>query len=166
MSSADQYVEISKYKYPDHVPRVGIDILLRKNDANYVAKDRAPVQDDNCSPISDISWNAWRWVCRRKDLPTLTPAESVWMQPGRWLDSSAPVFPLIDWQKYSQTDIETTVVHLIVKRLGMQKHSASEIETALALLIADRLEMPATRVTRADVERVIAEAMTAKDEEQ
>jgi hypothetical protein len=152
MSSADQYVEIDKQKFPDHVPRRGIDILLRKNDANYVAKDRPPVQDDNCLTISDIFWTAHKWVCQRKDLPTVTPAES------------APVFPLIDWQKYSQTDIETTVVHLIVKRLGMQKHSASEIETALAWLIADRLEMPATRVSRADVEAAIAQALADKND--
>jgi hypothetical protein len=79
-------------------------------------------------------------------------------------DRSTPVFPLINWQKYSKTDIETTVVHLIVKRLGMQKHSASEIETALALLIADRLDMPATRVTRADVEAVITQALADKND--
>ena len=79
---------------------------------------------------------------------------------------SPPVFPLINWQKYSQTDIETTVVHLIVKRLDMQKHSASEIETALALLIADRLDMPTTRVSRADVEAAIEEALADKAENQ
>jgi hypothetical protein len=130
MSSADQYVEIDKNKFPDHVPRVGVDTLLRRNDANYVAKDRAPVQDDNSLPISDIFWTAYRWVCRRKDLPTTTPPES------------APVFPLIDRSKHSQDDIETALVYMIAEHLGMVT----------------------TRVTRADVEAAIAEALEDKAE--
>jgi hypothetical protein len=110
------------------------------------------VQEDDCLPISDIFWTAHKWVCRRKDLPTTTPAES------------APVFPLIDWQKYSASDIETALLFLIVKRLDEQKHSQAEIKTALALVIADRLDMPTTRVTRADVEAAIAEALEAKND--
>jgi len=130
MSSADQYVEIDKQEFPAHVPRVGVDTLLRKNEANYVAKDRTPVEEDYCSPISDISWAAWKWVCQRKDLPTLTPAES------------APVFPLINWQKHSQADIETALVYMIAEHLGMVT----------------------TRVSRADVEAAITEALEAKND--
>jgi hypothetical protein len=69
-------------------------------------------------------------VCQRKDLPTLTPAEST------------PVFPLIDRSRHSQTDIETALVYMIAEHLGMVT----------------------TRVTRADVERVIAEALADKND--
>jgi hypothetical protein len=131
MSSAGQYVEISKYKYPDHVPRSGVDILLRKNQANYVAEDRTSFLIGDCEPIAHETWDGYKWVCRRKDLPTATPAES------------APVFPLIDRSKHSQDDIETALVYMIAEHLGMVT----------------------TRVTRADVEAVIAEALADKDQE-
>ena len=57
---------------------------------------------------------------------------------------SAPVFPLIDWKKYSQTEVETIV----------------------AYIIAQCLDMPTTRVTRADVEAAITEALADKAENQ
>jgi hypothetical protein len=57
---------------------------------------------------------------------------------------SAPVFPLINWQKYSQTDIETALVYMIAEHLGMVT----------------------TRVTRADVEAAIAKALADKAENQ
>ena len=56
---------------------------------------------------------------------------------------SPPVFPLINWQKYSKTDIETALKFLIAQRIWW---------------------MPATRVTRADVEAAIAEALEAKND--
>jgi hypothetical protein len=52
------------------------------------------------------------------------------------------LFPLIDWQTYSLTAIETTVVYLIAKHL----------------------DMPTTRVTRADVEAAITEALADKND--
>jgi hypothetical protein len=131
MNSDNEWVEISKQKFPAHVPRVGVDTLLRKNEANYAAVGRTPVQEGDCEPIAHETWDGYKWVCQRKDLPTLTPAES------------APVFPLIDWQKYSQTEIETALVYMIAEHLGMVT----------------------TRVTRADVEAAIEEALEDKDQE-
>jgi hypothetical protein len=128
MSSADEYVEISKKQFPDHVPRYGVDTLLQHNEANYVAKDRTPAMCHRCAPIASKAWDGYKWVCQRKDLPTTTPAES------------APVFPLINWQKHSQTDIETALVYMIAEHLGMVT----------------------TRVTRADVEQAIADALADK----
>ena len=132
MSSADQYVEIDKDKFPDHVPRAGVDILLRKNQANYVAEDRTSFLSSfgDCEYIAHETWDDYKWVCRRKHLPTVTPAES------------PPVFPLIDRSKHSQTDIETALVYQIAERMGMVT----------------------TRVSRADVEAAIAEALADKEE--
>jgi hypothetical protein len=130
MNSADEYVEIDKQEFPDHVPRAGVDILLRKNQANYVAEDRTWFLIGDCEPIAHETWDGYKWVCQRKDLPTTTPAES------------APVFPLIDRSKHSQADIETALVYMIAEHLGMVT----------------------TRVTRADVEAVITEALEDKAE--
>jgi uncharacterized short protein YbdD (DUF466 family) len=199
MSSADQYVEIDKQKHPDHVPRRGIDTLLRKNEANYAAVGRTPAQKDDSLPISDIFWTAYKWVCRRRDLPQAMSSPDEYVEiskykfpdhvPRAGLDTllyeddpiaraeyrrpvessglsrvgdamwdglkfvcrrkdlptttpaeSAPVFPLIDRSKHSQDDIETALVYMIAEHLGMVT----------------------TRVTRADVEAVIAEALGAK----
>jgi hypothetical protein len=131
MSSPDEYVEISKYKFPDHVPRAGLDTLLYEGDPIARAEYRRPVESSGLSRVGDAMWDGLKWVCRRKDLPTTTPAES------------APVFPLINWQKYSKTDIETALKFLIAQRIWW---------------------MPTTRVTRADVERVIAEALADKND--
>jgi hypothetical protein len=130
MSSADQYVEISKQEFPGHVPRSGVDILLRKTQANYVAEDRTSFLIGDCEPIAHETWDEYKWVCRRKDLPLFIPAEA------------PPVFPLIDRSKHSQDDIETALVYMIAEHLGMVT----------------------TRVTRADVEAAIAEALADKND--
>jgi hypothetical protein len=55
---------------------------------------------------------------------------------------SAPVFPLIDRSKHSQDDIETALVYMIAEHRGMVT----------------------TRVSRADVEAAITEALADKAE--
>jgi hypothetical protein len=59
-------------------------------------------------------------------------------------DRSTPVFPLIDRSKHAQDDIETALVYMIAEHLGMVT----------------------TRVTRADVEAAITEALADKAENQ
>ena len=130
MSSADQYVEIDKQQFPDHLPRAGIDTLMHEEDPVARAEYRRPVESSGLSRVGDAMWDGLKWVCCRKHLPTTTPAES------------APVYPLIDWSKYSIDDIGTTLSYMIAEHLGMVT----------------------TRVSRADVERVIAEALADKDE--
>jgi hypothetical protein len=130
MSSADEYVEISKYKFPDHLPRAGVDTLLYEDDPIARAESVPPVESSGCSRVGGAMWDGLKFVCRRKDLPTLTPAES------------APVFPLIDRSKHAQDDIETALVYMIAEHLGMVT----------------------TRVTRADVEAAIAEALEDKND--
>ena len=132
MSSADEYVEISKDKYPDHLPRAKVDTLLYEDDPNARAESVPPVESSGCSRVGGAVWTGYKWVCQRKDLPTVTPAEF------------PPVFPLINWKKYSQTEVETVV----------------------AYIIAQCLDMPTTRVTRADVEQAITEALADKAENQ
>ena len=132
MSSADEWVEISKQEFSGHLPRVGVDTLMHEDDPIARADARTPVESSGLSRVGGAMWTGFKWMCRRKDLPTTTPAES------------PPVFPLID----------------------RSKHSQDEIETALVYMIAERLGMPTTRVTRADVEAVIAKALKAKDDEQ
>jgi hypothetical protein len=132
MSSADEYVEISKYKFPDHLPRAGVYTLMQEDDPIERAEYRTPDKSSGRPRIGGAMWDGFKWVCQRKDLPTTTPAES------------APVFPLIDRSKHSQDDIETALVYMIAEHLGMVT----------------------TRVTRADVEAAIAEALKDKAENQ
>jgi hypothetical protein len=132
VSGDNEYVEISKYKFPDHVPRVGVDTLMHEDDPIARAEHRRPVESSGLSRVGDALWDGLKWVCRRKHLPLFTPAES------------APVFPLIDRSKHSQDDIETALVYMIAEHLGMVT----------------------TRVTRADVEAVIAQALKDKAENQ
>jgi len=75
VESPDDWVEINRDEYPDHVPRSGIDVLLRsENDPELAASRNASLTQSNCSKISEITWSGWKWVCRRKDLPAKQPA--------------------------------------------------------------------------------------------
>jgi hypothetical protein len=132
MNIDNEWVEISKQEFPGHVPRVGIDTLLQFSEANDFAHVFRPVERANCYPIAHGFWNRMKFVCRRKHLPTTTPAES------------AQAFPLIDRSKHSQDDIETALVYMIAEHLGMVT----------------------TRVTRADVDAAITEALADKAENQ
>jgi hypothetical protein len=74
VESPDDWVEIDRHEHSEHIPRSGIDVLLRsENDPELAASRNASLTPSICSKISDITWNGWKWVCRRKDLPAKQP---------------------------------------------------------------------------------------------
>jgi antitoxin (DNA-binding transcriptional repressor) of toxin-antitoxin stability system len=73
VESPDDWVEIDRHEHSEHIPRSGIDVLLFKDNALSDAEGRTSKHGD-CSKISHSTWNGWKWVCRRKDLPAKQPA--------------------------------------------------------------------------------------------
>jgi hypothetical protein len=101
----DEWVEIDKTKFPDLVPREGVDVCLMQFE-NPVAAEGRDFVLDGCLPIGHETWNKWKFACRRKNLPNvpvdpgegyrlLKNAEFIQigdelLRDGQWVPSKTP----------------------------------------------------------------------------
>jgi hypothetical protein len=71
-SDPEEWVEINKIQFGDMIPRSGVDVLLRDCDSNDCANDRSFITE-GAFHIGHSTWNKWKFVCRRCDLPKVEP---------------------------------------------------------------------------------------------
>ena len=74
IESPEGWVEIDKEKFPELVPRPSDVLLFKDEETQKHAKGCSPIGVNNLSPISHPTWKNYKFVCRRKDLPS-SPAD-------------------------------------------------------------------------------------------